>query len=290
VLGYVGSDDYWMTLTDYSFGPSGTPLSPPILNLFNVNGGLGYHVNTDSFIGLGDVKKVPPKKNAGLTFLAGMSVGTPDRTTFTLDGQLKMTEAEKVRFDFTAWLLRQKSGSTGDFTGFFNYGGGSFNGQLWGGLSMLSGMVKVSAPQSAVDLHFGSGAPWHIYLGRREGPKIAATLLDLGGTDGFMMLSGDGYFVGSGANINLGGKVGPFKASVKGWLNAEVGVEPLVPRVSGGGSGGLSVKGCAFGLCVGPEASVTVKMSALPVDVSAKVCFEVDLVLETVGACGSVSL
>jgi hypothetical protein len=50
------------------------------------------------------------------------------------------------------------------------------------------------------------------------------------------------------------------------------------------------VKGCAFGLCVGPEVSVTVKMSALPVDVSAKACFEVDLVLETVGACGNVSL
>ncbi len=290
VLGYVGVDDYWMTLTDYNLGPSGTPLSPPILNLFNVNGGLGYHVNTDSFVGLGDVKKVPPNKNTGLTFLAGMSVGTPDRTTFTLDGQLKMTEVEKVRFDFTAWLLKQKSDSTEDFTGFFQYGGGSFDGQLWGGLSILSGAVKVSADKGAVDLHFGSGAPWHIYLGHRDGPKIETTLLDLGGTSGFMMLSADGYFVGSGASIDLGGKIGPFKASVKGWLNAEVGIEPLIPRVSGGGSGGLSIKGCAFGLCVGPEASVTVKMSALPVDVSAKACFEVDLVLKTVGACGNVSM
>jgi len=77
---------------------------------------------------------------------------------------------------------------------------------------------------------------------------------------------------------------------VKGWLNAELGIEPLIPRVSGGGSGGLSVKGCAFGLCVGPEVSVTVKMAALPVSVSAKACFEVDLYLDTVGACGNVSL
>jgi hypothetical protein len=290
VLGYVGSDDYWMTLTDYNLGPTGVVLVAPILNLFNVNGGLGYHVSTDSFIGLGEVKKVPPNKSTGLTFLAGMSVGTPDHQTFTLDGQLKMTEVEKVRFDFTAWLLKQKSGSTGDFTGYFQYGGGSFDGQVWGGLSILAGAVQISAAQGAVDMHFGSGAPWHLYLGRREGPKIETTLLNLGGTSGYMMLSGDGYFVGSGMSINLGGSVGPFSASVKGWLEGELSIEPAIPRVSGSASGGLSVKGCAFDLCVGPEASVTVAMSALPIDVSAEACFEVDLWIDTVGACGHVSL
>ena len=81
-----------------------------------------------------------------------------------------MTEVDKVRFDFTAWLLKQKSGSA-DFTGFFQYGGGSFDGQLSGSLSLLAGAVKVSADQGAVDLHFGSGAPWHIYLGQRDGPN-----------------------------------------------------------------------------------------------------------------------
>jgi hypothetical protein len=290
VLGYVGSSDYWMTLTSYNLGPTGTPLVTPILNLFGVNGGLGYRVQTDKFIGLGDVRNVPPSAGTGLTFLAGITAGTPDHTTFTIDGQLKMTELEKVRLDFTAWLLKQKSGSTGDFTGAIQYSGGSFDGQIWGALSLLAGAVKVSAPESAVDMHFGAGAPWHIYLGRREGPKISTTLLDLGGTSGYLMLGEDGYFVGSGANIDLGGKIGPFKASVSGYLDAELGIEPAIPRVSGTASGGLSIKGCAFGICVGPEASVKVKMAALPVDVSAKACFEVDLYLKTVGACGSVSL
>ena len=68
------------------------------------------------------------------------------------------------------------------------------------------------------------------------------------------------------------------------------GFEPLIPRVSGSATGGLSIKGCAFGLCVGPDASVTVKMAALPVYVSAEACFSVDLFLDTVGACGHVSL
>ena len=290
VLGYVGSDDYWMTLTDYNLGPTGIVLVAPILNLFNINGGLGYHVNTDSFVGLSDIKNVPPSAGTGLTFLAGMGVGTPDKQTFSLDGQLKMTEVEKVRFDFTAWILRAKSGSTGDFTGFFQYGGGSFDGQVWGGMNILDGAVKISADAGAVDMHFGSGGPWHVYLGRREGPKISATLLNLGGTDGFMMLSGDGFFVGSGMHIDLGGDIGPFSAHVKGWLNTELGIEPAIPRVSGSASGGLSVKGCAFDLCVGPDASVTVSMSALPVSVSAEACFEVDLWIDTVGACGHVSL
>ncbi len=290
VLGYSGNKDYWMTLSDYSLGPTGTPLVAPIINLFDISGGLGYHVQSDKFVGLGDVRNITPSTGTGLTFLAGITAGTPDHTTFTLDGQLKMTETDKVRMDFTAWLLKQKSGSTGDFTGFIQYGGGSFDGQIWGGLSMLDGAVKVSADQGAVDMHFGSGAPWHIYLGRREGPKIQTTLLNLGGTSGYLMLSGEGFFVGSGANINLGGSIGPFSASVKGWLDAELGIEPLKPRVSGTATGGLSVKGCAFGACIGPDASVTVKMAALPVDVSAKACFEIDLVLKTVGACGSVSL
>jgi hypothetical protein len=290
VLGYSGGSDYWMTLSNYDLGPTGTPLMPPVVNLFGVSGGLGYHVQTDQFIGLGDVKGITPSTGTGLTFLAGINAGTPDHVTFSLDGQLKMTETEKVRIDFTAWLLRQRSGSTGDFTGFIQYGGGSFDGQIWGGLSILDGMLKVSAPQGAVDVHFGSGGPWHIYLGNRDGPKIEATLLDLGGTDGFLMLSGDGYFAGSGASIDLGGKIGPFSASVTGWLNAEVGVQPEIPRVSGGGSGGLSVEGCAFGVCVGPTVSVTVEMAALPVDVSAEACFKVNLVLKKVGACGHVSL
>jgi hypothetical protein len=279
-----------MTLTSVDLGPSGPPLAPPILNLFGVSGGLGYHVQTDKFVGLGDVKAIPPSAGTGMTFLAGFSAGTPDQVTFTVDGQLKMTETDKVRMDFTAWLLRAKSGSTGDFTGFIQYGGGSLDGQIWGGLSLLEGAVKASAPQGAVDVHFGSGGPWHIYLGRREGPKISTTLLNLGGTSGYLMLSEEGYFVGSGASIDLGGKVGPFKASVSGWLDAELGIEPLIPRVSGTASGGLSVKGCAFGVCVGPDATVKVKMAALPVDVSAKACFEVDLYFKTVGACGSVSL
>jgi hypothetical protein len=290
VLGYAGGSDYWMTLTNYDLGPSGTPLVPPIINLFKVGGGLGYHVNTDMFVGLGDVKSIAADTGKGMTFLAGMTAGTADHLTFTMDGQLKMTETEKVRLDFTSWLLKQPSGATGDFTGFIEYGGGSFDGRLWGGLSMLEGAVKLNADKGAVDVHFGSGGPWHIYLGRREGPKIEATLLNLGGTSGYLMLSGDGYFVGSGADINLGGSVGPFSASVKGWLETELGIEPLKPRVSGGGKGGLSIKGCAFGLCVGPTASVAVKMAALPVDVSAKACFKVDLLLKTVGACGNVHL
>lgn len=290
VLGYSGNSDYWMTLTNYNLGPTGSPLVPPVLNLFTVSGGLGYHVQTSKFIGLGDVRDITPSTGTGLTFLAGITAGTGDRTTFTVDGQLKMTETDKVRLDFTSWLLKQPSGSTGDFTGFIQYGGGSFDGQLWGGLSILDGAVKVAADQGAVDMHFGAGGPWHIYLGQRNGPKIQASLLNLGGTDGYLMLSGDGYFVGSGANINLGGGIGPFSASVKGWLAAELGIEPLKPRVSGSATGGLSIKGCAFGLCVGPDASVTVKMAALPVEVSARACFEVDLLLKTVGACGNVSL
>lgn len=289
VLGYVDGSDYWMTLTNYDLGPSGTPLVPPI-NLFKVRGGLGYHVDPDMFVGLGDVRSIAADTGKGVTFLAGMTAGTADHLTFTMDGQLKTTETDKVRLDFTSWLLKQPSGSTGDFTGFIEYGGGSFDGQLWGGLSMLQGAVKLNADRGAVDVHFGSGGPWHIYLGRRQGPKIETTLLNLGGTSGYLMLSGEGYFIGSGADIDLGGKVGPFSASVKGWLEAELGIEPAIPRVSGGGDGGLSVEGCAFGLCVGPRVSVAVKMAALPVDVSARACFRVDLGIRKVGACGNVHL
>jgi hypothetical protein len=290
VLGTAGGYDYWMTLTDYDLGPTGTPLVPPILNLFRVSGGLGYHVDASRFIGLGDVRNISPDTGSGLTFLAGITAGTADHVVFTVDGQLKMTGADKPRLDFTAWLLKERSGGSGDFTGFIQYGGGSFDGQLWGGLSILSGAVRLTVPQSAVDMHFGAGGPWHIYLGRRDGPKIEATLLNLGGTSGYLMLSADGFFVGSGARIDLGGDVGPFSATVKGWLDAELGLEPLIPRVSGSASGGLSVKGCAFGLCIGPTISVKVTMAALPIDVSARACFEVDLLLKTVRACGNVSL
>ena len=212
VLGYTGNSDYWMTLSDYSLGPTGTPLIAPIINLFEVSGGLGYHVQDSKFIGLGDVRNITPSAGTGLTFLAGITAGTADHTTFTIDGQLKMSDAAGAH-GFHVLAAEAEVGLDRRLHRLHPVRRRLVRRPDWGGLSMLEGAVKVSADQGAVDMHFGSGAPWHIYLGRREGPKIQATLLDLGGTSGYLMLSGEGIFVGSGANINLGGSIGPFSAT-----------------------------------------------------------------------------
>jgi hypothetical protein len=60
------------------------------------------------------------------------------------------------------------------------FAGGNFDGQLWGGLSFMDGIASMSLGTQAapaVTMHFGNSAPWHIYAGQQQGPRIQGHLL-----------------------------------------------------------------------------------------------------------------
>jgi len=90
----------------------------------------------------------------------------------------------------------------------FQYAGGSFDGRLWGGLDLLGGLLQFSLGSSeenaAVDLHFDDSGKWHLYAGRKEGPRIQAKLLT-SSTDSYMMLGSEvGLAFGGTQNYYLG--------------------------------------------------------------------------------------
>ena len=282
-LGYLNGHDYWLMRSTLSLGTSGTPFVPPLLNLYAIRGGLGHNFPVDAFKHAGSISDVYPKINGSLLFMAGLRVGSPDKFTAVFDGDLSIQLGHAARMDFRAWLLQANQPGDGNFQGWFQYGSGSFDGALEGGMDFLSGMVKFVIPHDAMTMHFGNG-DWYIYAGKKEGPRIKMYVL-IAEQNGYFMLDSNALAVGSGMSFYLNAGIGHISGSL------ETGIEiAYPPHIAGYGEGAMEAKVCCCHVCIGPTANVGVNVAALPLNIGAHACFSFDLGITTVGKCDDFSL
>ena len=275
-LGYGNGHDYWLTRATIGLGDTGVPLVPvpPIMNLYSISGGIGHNFPLNAFTDTGDLNAATPVYDNSFLFMAGMRVGMPDHFTYTLDGDLTIKATGQdagARMDFHAWLLKPPDQGNGDFQGYFQYAGSSFDGRLWGHLSFLNNLAYIdlgnSASNAAVDLHFGKG-PWHIDAGKKEGPRVRGHFL-VSDADMYFMLSDQGLSMGGGVNVDLDvGDDSVASAYVRGSIDAGVTITPQ-PHISGDFSANASAGVCAAGVCVSDWVSAQIHAEAMPLDLNA---------------------
>ncbi|MEJ2420742.1 MAG: hypothetical protein P8018_03270, partial [Acidobacteriota bacterium] len=247
LMGYQGGKDYWLCRVAVPLGESGVPLFPPFLSLYYIQGGLGHNIPLTSFSSKGGLD----------TQTAGPDAG--------------------FRIDVKAWLLTNSHGGNGQFQGFIQYAGNSFDAGLSGEYHLLNNAVWVKAPAGACSVHFGPDG-WHIYLGQNiEGLKLQAHVL-VADCKGFFMLDNTGFRTGGSveAHMHYGGSLWGFGAHVNidTYMAIEVAIEVSPIHLRGDFWLGVQVEagidtpvGC---LCVSPGVNLHVWAEALPV----KVCGE----------------
>lgn len=279
LLGYQGSDDFWLTRINIPLGNDGVPLYPPYLKLYQVRGGLGYNMALDAFKDAGTLENAKSAIGGGVLFMAGLRVGTYDKFAVMLDGDFTVAPGQGGgRMDFHAWLLKTQQTGNGDFKGYFQYAGGNFDGRLWGHLGLLGDAIAIdmgnSESNAAVDLHI-SGGDWHLYAGKKEGPRIKATVLSVAGADSYMMLGSDiGLLIGGAQNLYLGvGASGVASAYVKGYMDMSLQITPQ-PHAIGDFGAGAEAGVCVAGACESMGVTAAVHAEALPVDVRAHATVE----------------
>ncbi len=289
LLGYQGSSDFWLTRANIGLGQGGATIVPPFMSLYEIHGGLGHNMALNAFDNPGSIESAPTQIDGSTLFMAGMLVGSPDKFAYMLRGDLTVKTSgvdAGARMKYNAWLLKKSHSGDGDFQGFFQYAAGNFDGSLWGGMGFLNGAVSFTIPQGAATLHFGGGT-WHINAGSDGNPiKVHVLIAD---ADGYIGIGNEGYNVGGGIHVNLGGDLGPFSAKVHGNVNAGMSITPQ-PHAEGHANASLKAEACAFGACIGPTVTAGVAMAAVPIDIKAHVCLEIDLVLDSVEGCGNVHL
>lgn len=271
VLGDYQGSDYWATkvLKDL---PSGIPVLPPIVSLYQVGGGLGYNVALNVCEGQ-SLKNITPQIDGQAAFFAQGLFGSPDGFAYKLRGCLTIKPSEGARMDYDAWLLNNSYGgidmlgsssSKGDFYGYFQYAGGSFDGTLNGKYSFLDNMAYVEAANDAIKLHF-AGDAGYIHVGTKNTPVTGHVfVIDANAYAGVDLYPKLGLSVGASSHKQLvAGNCSDACAKATGnfVVDATVTAEP---KISYSNNFGLSVDGCIDDECYGASVGVDVKGHALP--------------------------
>ena len=202
LLGDIGSNTYWIAKAVLDLGPSGVPLVPPFLNLYDIGGGLGHDVTLDSFKNP-DLKGTTAVDDGSLIFDATMMVGSPDHTTFGLSGDFAIKPGGQDpggRMDYQAWVMNPDWSGNGDFQGYFSYSGGIFDGALNGQLSLADNAVSLSAQHDAIHMHAGGGQ-WYFHFGTQQNPITGHLLFINQGL--WMDIGSDGFALGALGNVDV---------------------------------------------------------------------------------------
>jgi hypothetical protein len=272
VLGYKGGKDYFLCRADVPLGPTGQVIVPELLTLYKIHGGLGYNFGVDAFKDNVSILDAQPDMKGNALFSAGMRVGSSDGFIYMLDGTMTISTAAAARMDYDAWLLSHDHSGKGQFKGFLQYGSGSFDGRMWGGLNLLGGLVQFSLGDSesnaAVDLHLGSDS-WHVYAGQRDGARIKAKVIT-SGSDSYLMLgSKEGLAIGGSQSYDFEvGDSSVASAYARAYLDVGLQVTPQ-PKIIGDFGAGVSAGVCVFGVCVDGGADAAVHAEALPLSMRA---------------------
>ncbi len=278
MLGYQGGQDYWLTRVAVPLGPSGITLYAPFISLYRLEGGLGHNIPIDAFSYATNISNLAAQIDGSYLFMAGARLGdSAGGFVYTFDGNLtvKTTGPDAgFRINIQAWLLTADHTGAGQFQGFIQYAGSSFDAGLWGEYHLLGDAVWVKAPYNACSLHFGPDG-WHVYVGQNvEGLKLEAHLL-VTDCKGYLMLDSAGFRVGGSivSKMHFGGSLWGFGAHVNLDISQAAEVSVLVDPLQIRGDYWVDVAidagidtpvGC---LCVHPSAGLHVWASALPISV-----------------------
>jgi hypothetical protein len=202
--------------------------------------------------------------------MAGMRIGSSDKFTFTLDGTMTVKTSGEAGMKFDAWLLTKNPAGNGQVQGILQYNSSGFDGKIWGGIDFLGGMAAFTLgtgpDNAALDFHLGNG-DWHFYAGKREGPRIAATILGRPCGESYLMLGNQvGLAVGGRLSWDL---TGVDFAYIRGYMDMGLQITPQ-PKIQGDFMAGLSAGICATeDICVSGGVSAHVTISALPLNMRA---------------------
>jgi hypothetical protein len=294
VLGYDGTGkDGWLAHYNVPLaGGAGIPIAPPLpINLFSVNGGLGYNVDGKAFSNPLTCKTPFQITNTGVLFSAGMRAGTTDRTTLTLDGQLTIDPGHATRFDVDAWLLDSNPSGKGDVEGVLKWSDGAFRGKFWGGFEFLEDPTGIIGGH-VVDLDLGSGendaaldllvsksGEWHVWAGHNPkyngGPPISGRVL-FAKSDVWLMLGGQGLSnldldVGGRQKVEVGGCIWECCASAYAEFGCGLNLNVNPMGVSGSAHASFGVSLCGIGIDLGGD----VGLGCCPPKAHVQVCADV---------------
>ena len=133
----------------------------PIHDETVLEGGLGHNIPIDAFSYAPSIQTLKPQIDGSYLFMAGARLGdSAGGFVYTFDGNLtvKATGPDAgFRINIQAWLLTADHSGQGQFQGFIQYAGSSFDAGLWGEYHLLGDAVWVKAPQNACSVHFGNG-------------------------------------------------------------------------------------------------------------------------------------
>lgn len=304
VLGYDGKGkDGWLAHYEVPLaGGAGIPIAPPLpVNLFRIDGGLGYNIDGKAFADPLTCKTPFQIKDTGVVFSAGLRAGTSDRSTLTLDGQLTIDPGAATRFDVDAWLLRSNPTGKGDIEGVLQWSDGAFRGKFWGGYRFLEDPTGLFGGH-AVDLSLGSGegdaavdllvsksGDWHVWAGQnpkyKSGPPVSGRVL-FATSKVWLMVGGQGLAnldldVGGQQKLEVGGCV--WECCAKAYAEFGCGLELKLnpPGVKGSASAEFGVSLCGVGFSLGGNAS----LGCCPPSAHVELCAEIKPCLDWDGLC-----
>ena len=264
VLGYVGSDDYWIARALLDLGPTGVTVAPPVINLYKIGGGMGYNVSLASFQ-YQDLTQAQPQDDGTLLFDASLLIGSPDHTEFGLSGDFVIKPGGQDpggRMDYHAWLLNPDWSGQSPIWGHFSFSGGVFDGTLNAQFNELGGQVAIDALNDAIHMHFGGGQ-WYFHLGTQSNPLNGQLFFYHG--QAWADIGSDGLGLGLIARLDLdaGDCNGACGYIHDDWtVAAAITTAPI--SFSTTGSESFSVGACAGGFCLNANASAYVALSLPP--------------------------
>ena len=264
VLGYVGSDDYWLAKAVLDLGPTGVVLVPPVINLYQIGGGMGYNVTLDSFKN-SDLTQATPQDDGTLLFDATILVGSPDHTTFGLLGDFVIKPGGQDpggRMDYHAWLLDPNWSGNSPIYGYFSYAGGVFDGTLNAQFSVLDNQVGLDATNNAIHMHVGGGQ-WYYHFGTQANPLNGHIFAYKG--QAWADLGSDGFGLGLISRLDV--KVGDC-GSACAYINDDwtliAAITPSPLAFSASANDNFDLGACADGFCLGANASASMSLSLPP--------------------------
>jgi hypothetical protein len=264
VLGYVGSDDYWVARALLDLGPTGIAIVPPFVNLYKVGGGMGYNVSLSSFQ-YADLTQATPQDDGTLLFDASLLVGSPDHTTFGLTGDFVIKPGGQDpggRMDYHAWLLDPDWSGNSPIYGYFSYSGGVFDGTLNAHYSALNDQVLLDATNNAIHMHIGGGQ-WYYHFGTQNNP-IRGQLFYFKG-QAWADLGSDGFGLGLITKLDpTAGDCGDVCAYIHDDWTVQAAITPSPLSFSASTNDNLSVGACADGFCLNAGLSAGMSLSLPP--------------------------
>ena len=264
VLGYIGSDDYWIGKAMLDLGPTGIVVVPPIVNLYQIGGGLGYNVSADSFKNP-DLSQATPKDDGQILFDASLLVGSPDHATFGLLGDFSIKPGGQDaggRMDYQAWLLDPNWSGSSPITGYFSYSGGVFDGVLNAQLSYLNNQIALDALNDAIHMHIG-GSQWYFHFGTQANPVNGHVFMASG--QAWADLGSDGFMLGLIAKLDLdAGDCNSACAYVHDSWTLSAGITPSPLAFSASAHQNFDLGACGDGFCLNANTTAGFSMALPP--------------------------